>query len=109
MRSFRRISSYSPETMQKLCISTKFLYQEIRQILVVYAVYITVLIHLNSIRSTASSCFDDVPAEHQTNSSFQLYGQVYDGDQQCKFTFGSIYKHCKTYMVMFKLTYQNYY
>lgn len=46
------------------------------------------------IRNPASKCFDDVPTEHKTNSSFQLYGQVYDADRQCEFIFGKEYGKC---------------
>jgi len=37
---------------------------------------------------------DDLPLEHKTNATFQLYGHVYNADRQCNFIFGEGYGKC---------------
>ena len=42
-----------------------------------------------------SACLDDKPSKHLTNVSFQHYGQIYNGDRQCKIQYGKGSSHCK--------------
>lgn len=51
----------------------------------------------SALESRQSYCFNDQPASSLSNSSFALYGTVYNAEKQCQYTFGTNFGKCAYY------------